>query len=84
MLESINILSRDDLERVGPLLAYRALKDIYPGVSLNLLYALHGALSGKRWDQLTEETRSQLKREAVEALQVPPRAARNSYSDEAS
>lgn len=75
MLESINIFSRADLERVGSVLAYRALKDAHPGVSLNLLYALYGALSGERWDQLTEETRSQLKREVLEAKQVPPGAS---------
>lgn len=72
MLESIGIASRADLERVGPVLAYRALKDIRSDISLNLLWAMHGALTGERWDQLSEETRKQLKLEVQEALQVPP------------
>lgn len=72
MLESIDITTRADLERVGPVLAYRAVKDIHPGASLNLLYAMHGALAGERWDRLSEEVRAQLKREAEKALQTPP------------
>lgn len=72
MLEPIGITSRADLERVGPVLAYRALKDIHPGVSLNLLWAMHGALTGERWDQLPEMTRQRLKEEMEDAMRVPP------------
>lgn len=71
-LEEIDIGTRADLERIGPVLAYRVLKSQQPSVSLNLLYALHGALTGERWDQLSTETRERLKREAEEALQKPP------------
>ena len=72
MLASVGITNRGDLERVGPVLAYRALKDIHPGVSLNLLWAMHGALTGERWDQLSEQTREQLQQEVEEAMRVPP------------
>jgi hypothetical protein len=41
MLKRIGILTLADLQRVGPILAYRALKGAHPGVSLNLLYAMH-------------------------------------------
>lgn len=73
LLESIGIANRGDLERVGPVLAYRALKDIRSGVSLNLLYAMHGALAGERWDRLSDETRARLRRDADEAMRVPAR-----------
>lgn len=72
MLASINIFTRADLERVGPVLAYRILKEVRTGVSLNLLYAMHGALTDIRWDQLSKETREELKRKAEEASQIPP------------
>lgn len=75
MLESIGIVNRADLERVGPVLAYRALKAVRPGVSLNLLWAMHGALTGERWDRLSEQTRERLRREVEDAMQTPPRRA---------
>ena len=74
-LHDIGIRTRRDLEEAGPVLAYRALKDVRGGVSLNLLYALHGALMGERWDRLPEAVRERLKREAEEALRVPPDVA---------
>lgn len=72
MLEPIGITTRSDLERVGPALAYRALTDIHSGVSLNLLWAMHGALTGERWDQLSQQTRDRLRQEGEEAMRVPP------------
>ena len=38
------------------------------GVSLNLLYALEGALRGLRWDLLTREERDALRRAAERPL----------------
>lgn len=73
MLAEVGIRTRADLERVGPVLAYRALQDIRSGVSLNLLWAMHGALTDQRWDRLSEATRGQLKREVAEAAAIPPR-----------
>jgi len=64
MLEAIGVVTRADLARVGPVLAYRALRDVHSDVSLNLLYAMHGALTGERWDRLSEETRAGLRWEA--------------------
>ena len=75
MLAEVSIRTRADLERVGPVLAYRALQDIRSGVSLNLLWAMHGALTDERWDRLSEATREQLKREVAEAAAIPPRFA---------
>ena len=72
MLAEVGIRTRADLERVGPVLAYRALQDIRSGVSLNLLWAMHGALADERWDRLSDATREHLKREVSEAAAIPP------------
>lgn len=72
LLNAIGIISRADLERVGPVLAYRALRDLRPGVSKNLLYAMHGALLGERWDRLSEATRAELKQQVEASMKVPP------------
>lgn len=72
MLAALGITTRGDLERVGPVLAYRALKDAHPGVSRNLLYAMHGALTGERWNALSPATRARLRSEADDARQLPP------------
>ncbi len=75
ILAEIGITIRADLERVGPVLAYRAQQDIRAGVSRNLLWAMHGALTDERWDRLSEETRGRLKREVAEVTAVPPHLA---------
>lgn len=75
MLEAIGVVNRADLVRVGPVLAYRVLRDVRPSVSLNLLYAMHGALTGERWNSLSNATRTELKQQADEASQVPPSPA---------
>lgn len=53
------------LRRLGPVTAFRKVA-IHRGgdVSLNLLYALDGALRGKRWDHLPRHVRERL-RESV-------------------
>jgi len=35
---------------------------------LNLLHALHGAVTGQRWDRLDEATKAKLLRDAQKAL----------------
>jgi len=65
-LNQIGVYTRDDLQRVGPVEAYRRLKALYPHrVSLNLLYSLEGALVNCRWDQLPEEVKADLRAQVV-------------------
>lgn len=45
-LAAIGVHTADDLKRVGAVPAYLALKRARPAVSLNLLYALVGAVEG--------------------------------------
>lgn len=55
-----------DLERLGPVVAYRLVKQHQPKASLNLLWALAAGLKGKDWRELTEETKRRLRKEAEE------------------
>jgi DNA transformation protein len=48
-LNAIGIYTRDDLERIEPVMAYQMIKDMGYGPSLNFLYALAGALRGEHW-----------------------------------
>ena len=71
-LREIGVESREDLERIGPVLAYRAVKHRHPQVSVVALYAFHGALTEEPYTALAPETRLYLRDEAAAALAVPP------------
>jgi DNA transformation protein len=61
-LESVGIKSTDDFFEVGVEEAYRKVRAAYPEkVSLNMLYALQGALLDLPWNELPEEMKSQLR-----------------------
>lgn len=63
-LEQAGIRTCGDLKQTGAVAAYLMVKQQQPRCSLNLLYALQGALTGVHWNQLTEKTRQQLRAEA--------------------
>jgi hypothetical protein len=64
-LESVGIKSPEDLFDIGIEEAYRRVRIAYPDqVSLNMLYALQGALLDLPWNELPEDMRSKL-RQAV-------------------
>ena len=66
-LESVGIASAEQLEDVGALEAYRRVKAAYPQqVTLNMLYALQGAILGIPWDQMPLDMRDDLKQQANE------------------
>lgn len=60
-LSEIGIHNRGDLEKIGPINAYKALKKIRSEVSLNLLYAMVGALSDISWKEIPLELKEKLK-----------------------
>jgi len=66
-LRDAGITSYDDLDELGAARAYLAVHAMRPGVSLNLLYALEGALLDVRWDYLPAEVRERLRREVGRA-----------------
>jgi len=65
-LRQIGVYTKADLERLGPVLAYRRVKQRQPNTSLNLLWSLAGALDDKDWRGLSEATKLRLRQEAWE------------------
>ena len=66
-LEAAGIRSAAELRRLGAVEAFRRVAFHRSGdVSLNLLYALEGAIRGLRWDRLPPEDRAALRRAAGE------------------
>jgi DNA transformation protein len=64
-LNAIGINTLADLEAIGAVAAYSLIKAQGYNASLNLLYALHGALTGQRWNELSAETKRRLQEEAA-------------------
>jgi DNA transformation protein len=52
-----------DLERFGPVAAYRLVKQRQPQASLNLLWALEAGLMGKDWRELNDDEKERLKQQ---------------------
>ncbi len=69
-LREIGIHSREDLEKVGAVMAYLILKQRRPEVSLNMLYAMSGALSDRHWNEFSKEEKLQLQAEAEGELVI--------------
>jgi hypothetical protein len=65
-LREVGITTIADLERLGPVVAFRLVKHRQPKASLNLLWALAAGLNGKDWRELTEATKKRLRKEADE------------------
>jgi DNA transformation protein len=59
-LNAAGIYTKSDLEETGAVRAFLKVKTAGYKPSLNLLYALEGALTGTRWDKLSGVVKSQL------------------------
>lgn len=55
-----------DLGRLGPVVAYRLVRQRQPKASLNLLWALAAGLEGKDWRELPDGTKERLRKELHE------------------
>lgn len=64
-LREVGVMTIDDLRALGAVAAYCLVKAQHSQASLNLLYALHGALTGQKWNALTAETKAQLQEEVA-------------------
>ena len=70
-LQEVGILTEADLRAIGAPAAYRRLRHWgVKRVSLNALWALHGAITGVPWNQIDAETKASL---LADAGQVPAR-----------
>lgn len=59
-LRQVGIRTLDDLRRTGPVETYLKIKRAGFRPSLNLLYAMQGALEDKHWAELSEEAKHSL------------------------
>ncbi len=62
-LQAAGVPDERTLRRLGPVAAFRRVEQAGFKPSINLLYALEGALENVRWDRLTPARRSELIRE---------------------
>lgn len=74
-LRQVGLRTRADLEAVGPVDAFMRVRRAGFKPSLNLLYALEGALLDCHWQEVPDERRSALilAADAATALLPPPR-----------
>jgi DNA transformation protein len=65
LLNLVGIHHLDDIQALGSVVTYLRLKNHFPEeVSLNMLYALQGALLDIAWMDLPEKMKEELRKEA--------------------
>jgi DNA transformation protein and related proteins len=74
-LRQVGLRTREDLEAAGPVDAFMRVRRAGFKPSLNMLYALEGALQDCHWQEVPEARRTELVEaaEAATALLPPPR-----------
>ena len=65
-LAEVGIHTEAELQRFGPALAYRLVKQRQPEASLNLLWAIQGALTDTDWRETSEAMKRQLRKQVEE------------------
>lgn len=59
-LRDAGIATIAELQRLGPVLAYRLVKQHQPGASLNLLWAIAAGLADRDWRELSDDEKQRL------------------------
>lgn len=62
-LQEIGINSKNDLKRIGPVLAYQKIQSKNQGKTVPVcyyLYSLQGALDNKHWDKISQKKKQKL------------------------
>lgn len=77
MLSLVGIETMAELNECGAIAAYLRVRQNVPNVSLNLLWALEGALHGQAWQVIAREERLRLLME-LEQAQLDPRYSSDS------
>ena len=62
-LAEVGVADLEDLRREGVVETYLRVRDLWDGASLNLLYALEGAVEDISWQEVTPERKRQLRDE---------------------
>lgn len=64
-LAAVGITTEAELRAIGPVKAWQRLKAAQPElITVNALYALHGALTNQHWAALPQELRALLRKDA--------------------
>ncbi len=71
-LRQVGLRTQEDLAAVGPVEAYVRVRRAGFRPSLNLLYAIEGALTGCHWQQVPEPRRQQLVQDAEARVAALP------------
>ena len=72
LLRAAGIDSLEDLREIGAVAAYRRLKFVDPRlVSLNMLWALHGALTDRDWRNIPPGVKDRLRVDAESDGKAP-------------
>ncbi len=58
MLNSIDVFTREDIEDLGPVTIYFILKSRGFDVSMNMVYALQGAIMNLHWNELPSNVKN--------------------------
>ena len=61
MLAQIDVFTAGDIRTLSPALIYQILRDKGTHVSMNLLYALEAAITGRHWLELSVDEKNQLR-----------------------
>lgn len=62
-LNAVGIQTKTDLIRVGPVVAYRMVRQAGFHETLNLLYAMHGAVTDTHWTKVAADIKKRLRSE---------------------
>ena len=60
LLNSIEVFTKKDIEELGPVTIYFILKDHGYDVSMNMVYALQGAIMNRHWNDLPKDVKAEL------------------------
>ncbi len=72
LLRAAGIDSLENLREIGAVAAYRRLKFVDPRtVSMNMLWALHGALTDRDWKDIPGAEKERLRADAESGRQLP-------------
>ncbi|MDR2899839.1 MAG: TfoX/Sxy family protein [Clostridiales bacterium] len=60
-LNAVGISTAEELRKVGTKEAFMRIRTVDPGACVQMLYGLHGAVTGIKDRELTKETKDELK-----------------------
>lgn len=62
-LNSIDVYTKEDIEKLGPIVIYHMLKASGYNVNILMVYALQGAIMDCHWNEIPKEIKEELQKE---------------------